>query len=191
MKLINRIFNLFKSLDEKTVRSELPVPQEHKENKDLMHFLNFYLNQSPYIKIEKRQVVLEHLLNIRDIFKTNNYLSLAEKKELGVNVRVKVSRELADVLNSDGLKLNNPKYAILSIEHKAGGDYNRYAFIQEFKTSKVLSKVKIICPIDAKTCEWCKSINEKSLSVDTNINLLIQDNCTCEDWNRCVIVADI
>jgi len=187
MKLLDRFFKVFKSKPQ--VKNDSAKGMLSEKDKDIKYFIIFYLNQSPYIKAEKRHVVLEHLLNTRNIIKTDNYLTLAEKKELGLNTRVKLTRELVDVLNKEGLALHDPKYAIVSIEHKARGDYSRHGAVEQLKSNNM--RFKLICAKDERTCAWCNSMNEKTLPLDTDVNLLIQKNCTCEDWNRCVLTAEL
>jgi hypothetical protein len=76
------------------------------------------IETSPYFKPEKKQNLIDMLRKtskLSDPFSYDDCLTAPEKKELGLNPRLKISRQMIDFLNDEGLKLENPKKIISSI----------------------------------------------------------------------------
>lgn len=46
----------------------------------------------------------------------------------------------------------------------------------------------LIASNDERDCSWCKASSGKKFPVDTDINKLIEENCTCE-YCRCTVAA--
>ena len=67
------------------------------------------LDECTHIKKEAHAQVLKHLKGEIDLNKTGNKLSADEKRELGLNTRLTITRELVEVLTDSGLAQKNPK----------------------------------------------------------------------------------
>ena len=75
-------------------------PQEH----DLQLFFEKELSENKFIKPESKSIVLQHLTGEINILKTENKLTKEEKKELGINTRLSITKELIAVLTDEGIK---------------------------------------------------------------------------------------
>jgi uncharacterized protein with gpF-like domain len=76
------------------------------------------IENSLYLKPDKKQNLIDMLKKtskLSDPFSYDDCLTAAEKKKLGLNSRLKISRQMIDFLSEKGLKLKNPKEIISSI----------------------------------------------------------------------------
>lgn len=145
---------------------------------------------SPYLKEDSFGLVMSHLRNEVNILKTPNKLSAEEKKALNLNTRLSITQELISVLNEQGLKLSNPKLAIQKIYYQATFNHSKDTTLNQLRGSGI-KKFKLSAPNDERTCSWCKAQSGLDLPVDTDVNELIRQNCSCEGWNRMVVIASI
>jgi hypothetical protein len=84
------------------------------------------IKESPYLKPDKKQNLIDMLKKTSKLsnpFSYDDCLTATEKKELGLNSRLKISRQMIDFLSEKGLKLKNPKEIIRSIYENV---YSKY-----------------------------------------------------------------
>lgn len=143
------------------------------------------ISNSPFIKESGREAVLRDFLHEVKL-KDGALLSLEEKRSLGINTRLKVTRELCDVLTPAGLEFG-PTKVLESLYLKATSDHNRHRDIARMKGLGIKHYSPMSCG-DNRDCDWCASMDGKLISVEVDFVQLIKENCTC-DHCRCVLRA--
>lgn len=151
-------------------------------------FLNDELKKVNFFLIEKKDLILKHIKNEINLNISNYYLSKEEKEKLGLNARLKISKELIDIFNLAEIKEQNPKELLnelnLKITHKI-------SILRDLKNCKnaEIKKIKLLSAGDERTCKWCLDIEKEIIDI-TKIDLikLIDDNCICK-YNRSTIIG--
>lgn len=136
------------------------------------------LQKTDLIKPEKHHIVLQHLTHKINLNKSNNKLSSEEKKSLGVNPRLSITHDLINVLNTSGLNEADPKMILTYIFYRATFAKSHNEQLKQYRESGI-KEFKILSANDEQECSWCDSMNNKIYSVNTDINKLISENCTC------------
>lgn len=160
--------------------------QPSKEGKEIGLYFKQELNDCPYIKIECRNIVLDHLMHKKYLTKTENKLTAEDKKSLGINPRVSVTRELIEVLTDEGIRQKDPKDVLSSLYLRATFNKNREDTLEKYKNVGIECFSLMACG-DERDCNWCKSMQGVEISVYKDINTLIKENCVCESHCRCAI----
>lgn len=145
---------------------------------------------SGYINNNKKQVVLDHLIGRIDILRTGNEISPEEKKALGINARLKITRELLDVLNEEGRSLSYPAAAITEMWHRATSRKTRYDNLEKMRANAV-AKFKLSSCGDGNDCDWCKANQDLELPTSLNLDSEISANCKCNPYCKCFLVPVI
>ncbi|AIL62238.1 hypothetical protein [Pseudomonas alkylphenolica] len=141
------------------------------------------LEACPYIKVEARNKVLDHLRQKVSLLKTDNKLTAGEKKELGINPRLSITKEFIEVLTDEGMALGNPKQMLEDLYYKATIEKMRDdGFAKALKVGVKKYKLE---GASSDSCEWCKKSNGKEF--DMNIMEKIKTNCKCKPYSRCFI----
>lgn len=148
------------------------------------------LNACSYIKSDAHAIVIRHLLQEINLNKTGNKLSVQEKKDLGINARLSITHELVEVLTNSGLSQPDPKKVFSSIYCKAIFAKNHDDTLNKYRKIDI-NHYKIMACNDERDCEWCNSMNGKKLSINNDINKLIEKNCKCNSHCRLAITAVI
>ncbi len=159
-------------------------------NDDISSYLKVEINKVDYIKDECRNVVLLHLLGKHDLLKNGEKLPVAEKKALGLNTRLSLTREFVAVLNEKGLKSDDPKGIVQNLYYRAVFKKSRTEDLQRIRGIGI-KKIKLLSAGDTRDCSWCQSVNDKVFDASNDMIDLIDKNCTCTSYCRCVIVAEI
>lgn len=149
--------------------------------KDLKSFLTEEIERSPYIKSDKKNIVIKHGLNEIDLFKGEE-LSLEEKKVLNLNTRAKITKQVFEVLTKTGLEnyKNLRKNPIFSIVVSANNKHLIYYKLVKMRSIQITNEFKVSNVGDERDCAWCRKVNKKRFPIDTDYIKLINDNCTCE-----------
>ena len=158
-----------------------------KAQPDITEYYREEIANSPFIKESGREAVLRDFLHEVKL-KDGELLSLEEKRSLGINPRLKITRELYEVLTPEGVEFG-PKKALEPLYLKATFNHNRHRDIARMKTLRVTQYSPMSCG-DGRDCEWCASMDGKLISVDVDFVKLIKDNCSC-DYCRCGLRAKI
>jgi hypothetical protein len=146
----------------------------------------FYVEveNSPYFKAEFKQNVLDHLLHKKSLNKTGNNLTVEEKRNLGINTRLSITKELAQVLSSEGISLDNPKVALEVIYYRVTTSKAR---IDNFtRAQKIGTKqFKLLASGDGSDCDWCRSNSDRKFGLD--ILEQIKTQCRCSPYSKSVV----
>lgn len=154
---------------------------------EIVTYYKTEISNSPFVKESGREAVLRDFLHEVKL-KDGALLSLEEKRSLGINTRLKITRELYEVLTPAGLEFG-PKKALESLYLKATFDHNRHRDIARMKGLGIKQYSPMSCG-DNRDCDWCTSMDGKPISVEVDFVQLIKENCTC-DYCRCVLQAKI
>ena len=157
---------------------------------DLDLYLKEEIDKVDFIKRDFQGVVLLHLLGTKNILKEGTKLSVDEKKALGLNTRTSITREFVEVLNEKGLKSDDPKGSVQSLYYRAVFKKSRTEDLQRIRGIGI-KKIKLLSAGDERDCSWCKSVNYRAFDSGKDMIDLIEKNCTCTSYCRCVIVAEI
>lgn len=154
---------------------------------EIVTYYKAEISNSPFVKESGREAVLRDFLHEVKL-KDGELLSLEEKRSLGINTRLKITRELYEVLTPAGLEFG-PKKVLESLYLKATFDHNRHSAIARIKSAGFKHYSPMSCG-DNRDCDWCTSMDGKLISVEVDFVQLIKENCTC-DYCRCVLQAKI
>jgi hypothetical protein len=149
-------------------------------------YLQKELNSCSYVKIEFHNIALAHLTHKTNLNKTENRLTAEEKKSIGISARLSITHELVKILTSEGIRQYNPKEILSGIYYRAFFAKNRDDSLEKFKASGIRKYTLMTCN-DGKDCEWCNSQQGIEMSVDEDLNEIINNNCTCSSHCRCVM----
>ncbi|WP_156816425.1 hypothetical protein [Oceanimonas smirnovii] len=149
-------------------------------------YLQQELDVCSYIKSECHKTALDHLTHVTNLNKTGNKLTAEEKKFLGINARLAITHELVSILTSDGVKQKDPKEILSRIYYRATFAKNRDDSLNEYKSAGIKKYTLMNCG-DGRDCQWCSLQQGVEISVNENINELINNNCTCDSHCRCVM----
>ena len=118
-------------------------------------------------------------------------LSLDEKKELGLNPRVKYQRHLTFLLTDKGLHYQNGniKGILMLAVYKANSIINMQNSIIRFQGTG-LKSMKVSIVDDERDCNWCLSMKNKVIPVSLDFVDDVLDNCTCE-YPRLLVLPQI
>ena len=152
--------------------------------------IEFYFQEevdnSKYLRDGAKQAVLDHLLGKTDILKSGNKLSSDEKKALGINARLTITRELVAVLNEEAIRLAYPAAIITEMWSRATVKKSRHEQFAKLKASGV-KNFKLMSCGDGNDCTWCQATQKKELSAQFDMDLAISDNCKCDPYCKCFI----
>jgi hypothetical protein len=151
------------------------------------------IEESGFFKIEKSSIIAEKIKRITrpgygysDPFSYEDCLTLDEKKQLGINTRLKFSREMFDVLTEIGIKHPNPKELIKNIWLKNFHKIHRKYDLERLRELG-LKTVRIEDCGDERDCKAIKRI-KKIWSID-EVPELPLPNCKAE-YCRCSYIMD-
>jgi hypothetical protein len=160
--------------------------QPPKKSKEIEFYFKQELNDCPCIKIEYHDIVLDHLMHKKYLTKTENKLTAEDKKSLGINPRISVTREMIEVLTDEGIRQKDPKDVLSSLYLRATFNKSREDTLEKYKNVGI-ERFSLMACGDERDCNWCKSMNGVEISVYKDINALIKENCICESHCRCAI----
>jgi hypothetical protein len=178
-KTIQRLF--FKN-EGKQPKEEVLAASNHERS--IEEYFRDEVERTPFFKQEFKQLVLDHLLQKNSLTKTGNNLTVEEKRELGINTRLSITKELAQSLSSEGLNLENPKLALEEIYYRV---MTTKARIDNFaRAIKIgIKKFKLLASGDGSECEWCRSNSDHEFGLDILDQIEMQ--CRCRPYSKCVI----
>lgn len=182
--MINFIKKLF--LDKNKIRKELEF--ENFNDKLINQFLDKELQKVNYFLLDKREIILNHIKGKINLHKSDNLLTKEEKQKLGIDVRLKISKELIEVFDLTKLSDEDPKDLLSELFYKIDFKIKNIEEIERIKNADIC-KVELSSSQDERTCEWCLKMDNKVIDINkTDIIKLIDENCKCK-YNRSVILA--
>lgn len=172
--------------DKKTDKTPI---KEVKETTDLKkQFLEEELKKVDYFLLEKKDILLKHIKDEVNLNKSDNLLTKEEKNRIGVNVRLKITKELLSIFDTSKLKEQNPKELLQDLYFRINSKIMKIEEIKRIKEADI-TKVKLSSSGDGATCKWCLSMDNKTIDITkTDLIELIENNCDC-DYNRSSILA--
>lgn len=183
-KLLSRLF----STESKShAQKSDPVAPDFEFQSGVEAYFIEEIAASPYIRSSGRAAVLDDFLQ-KNKLSSGEPLSLAEKKALGLNTRLKITREQYQALTLEGVNLN-PKHVLQAVYLKATFNHSRRRDIARMKSAGFSQYSPMSCR-DNRDCDWCTSMDGKPLPIDVDFVQLIKENCTC-DYCRCVVQAKL
>lgn len=158
-----------------------------KAQPNIVEYYKAEIANSPFVKESGREAVLKDFLHEVKL-KDGELLTLEEKRSLGINTRLKITRDLYEVLTPEGIEFG-PKRVLEPLYLKATFNHNRHRAIAKMKSIGITQYSPMSCG-DTRDCKWCTSMDGKLISVEVDFVQLIKENCTC-DYCRCVLQAKI
>jgi uncharacterized protein with gpF-like domain len=203
------------------IYSEREIPDDSEEAKQIREAQQQWRNtilsgmilqieKSPYFKLEKKQILIDMLKkasNLTDPFSYDDCLTATEKKALGLNSRLKISRQMIDFLNEKGLKLKNPKEIISSIYHHVRSKESALEHQERMQDTGLKFYVwetsgdERVCPacrvMDGKLCRWSDpTVYSRNKGKDwiprpqTDVHVHPGENtCKSEGYCRCMATS--
>jgi hypothetical protein len=172
----------------------IEVSQEDQENYNqlLVKFALTDLSKVDFFDNNKLDIIISHLLSKINLFKSEEYLSIEEKKVLGINTKLRISKELIDIFDKTKIQNNifkneNPKDLLLNILHNARSKATIQQNIDKYKKLNI-KYVELQSSGDDRTCKWCLKQDNKKISINTDVVHLINENCKCV-YNRSCVLA--
>ena len=160
-----------------------------------MRDINFYFKReaqnSEFIKPEFKGRVYSHLLGTINLLKTGNKLTVNEKKALGINTRLSITRELIEVLNEKGLRLHYPSAVLTEMWSRAANSKSRHDRMSQLREGSIAEVFTLMSCGDGNDCSWCQANQDVEFPVTTDIEHLIESNCTCNPYCKCSIMAKV
>lgn len=162
------------------------LPSSIKQNHPTIesYFLE-EIKKSKYLKQEKTDIVMKHLSNEIDLLKSDNILSVEEKKELGINPRLKLTKEYIGVLSEDGIRLEYPREVLKNIYLRATFKKLREEEYLKFQALKI-TKIKLKTA-GVEECDWCKNMQKKEFLSNEEIRCFINNECQCVPYSKCYL----
>ena len=186
INFLKKIFNIAKSIEKESIQ------KQHETNHELEWYFKREIKNCKLIKQNCDSIILEHLLRKKDILKTQNKLTVDEKKLLGINTRLSITKELIEVLNERGLKTHYPKSIISNLYHRAFFSKSRHDEMNKLRSGLLIDKVILRSSGGGGgDCEWCQSNQDIEFSVHIPIEKLIEENCSCDPYCYCYIQSVI
>lgn len=179
IKLLRSIFSSRKVAIDNTSKTSQFVGE-----KPIREYFLAELKENKFIKHEHLESVLKHLTHDVSLTQTGNTLTSDEKKALGLNTRLSVTKELIEVLTPNGLALSNPKAILEEIYNKATITKSRDDNFEKSINAGIKKFTLNECG-DGSECEWCKA--NLGIEYGPNILQLIRDNCKCNPYSKCFI----
>ena len=180
------MFQLLKSIftNKKVVLENFPNEVEIIENKPIREYFLTELRENKFIKQESHEAVLKHLTHDVSLTKTGTILTIEEKKALGLNTRLSITKELLEVLTPEGMTLSNPKMLLEEIYNKATITKSKDdSFAKSINAG--IKKFTLHEPGDSSECYWCK--NNFGIEHGPNLLQVIRENCECKPYSKCFI----
>ena len=184
LKSILRLFS-----NPKAQQTSLGIePVKDDQARPIEEFFQEELEGCPYIRPEFKHRVLDHLLHKINLTKTDNILSTDEKKALGLNHRLAITKELVEVLTSEGIALANPKSLLDEIYNKSTITKARIDGFQKARKLGVM-KFQLLPSGDGSECSWCEINSKKELGIDVLEQMKL--HCRCTPYSKCSIIPKI
>ena len=184
------MFDWFKK---KVVKSsDIKEIEDNVNNYNIEHYFTIEINNSPFLKKDSQQIVMKHLLGEYNIVKTNNKLSVEEKKLLGINTRLSITKELVNVLNEEGLKQPDPKIILSDIWNRS--TITKSKWDQYNKSKRVMPDVKFNLVSSGGgmgDCEWCQTRQKKKYLSEEDILFFLENKCECKPYSYSFMVPII
>jgi hypothetical protein len=188
--MIGILKNIFKSKKDNDITNNPFAIKASPEILELqrkckLRAFNEEFSKQDYLKTEKIEIFKSFVFG--EIFinsiEGNTVLSVQEKKDLELNTRHKVTKEILDFLNlnnipNEKLKTTSPKNIILNFYNRVNSKSHYYFNFERYKEINI-TKVKYVVGVLETSCKWCVENDNKIFNVEDFIEIM-DNNCKCE-----------
>lgn len=153
-----------------------------------------YFKEDILIQLPERiKNVVNNDLGFSTLFSHNDLLTLAEKKNLGLPTRKKISREMIYSLSEKGKKLEDPKGTLENIfERNFNMVYKKYEYLEmEKKLSKkdaFFSGYRVIASLTKDTCIVCGTFDNTVIKSVDDLSTFKNFKCKSSHCAGCIFV---
>lgn len=184
------LFDLIRSFFSKNEKNKsVLIASPLVKIKSLDELFIFHINHSQYFQDSDHDLVLNHLKNKVNLNKLGEKLSVEQKKELGINTRLTITKSLVGVLSKKGLSLPDPKDALKRVYYRATFEHRKLEDLERMESLSIKEFKYFTCQ-DERDCTWCSKNHGAIYPVSGAIIDDINENCKCE-WNRSILTAEI
>ncbi|MFK3641236.1 hypothetical protein [Pseudomonas protegens] len=166
-------------------QSSMNTPRDTEVASQLVEYFKIEIAASPYIKESGRLAVLNDFLH-RAKLSDEEALTTEQKRSMGLNVRMKITKGHLAALTDEGL-LIGPKPVLHPLYLRATHKHSRRECIARISAAGLKSYSVLSCG-DERDCDWCKSMDGKSIITSQDFDDLAEQNCSCE-YCRCTLIA--
>jgi hypothetical protein len=178
-KMLMKLFSM------ETPQKAMPTTGACNKEINQLDYFKSEISSSTYFKEDSWTVVLQHFTHEKRLTDGTPLLA-EEKRSLGLNSRMTVTREMIDVLTPSGLAYG-PKKAFETTYCKATHAYSRTQSVEKMRHAG-FTHFSPLASGDQRDCSWCLSVSKKLMPIDTDFELQIRHHCTCT-YCRCVLLA--
>lgn len=151
---------------------------------DQLALITSRVNASAYIEPAARQRVIDHLTGKSKLFLTDDFLTLEEKRAMGLNTRQKLHRDLTTVLSAVGMKCDYPRAVVRELGLASVMDSQKMDSIIKLQASGVVKGVQIKgCDSGGDNpCAWSKGMARKVLPAGAETECERRKHCNTEPY---------
>ncbi len=169
---------------------------ERQSVDETMRMLDGFMSASGYFKEEKIPELIATLnsgtapydrLNLETVFKGDSYLSVEEKRSLGLNTRMKYSQSFLDYWDPASFQIIEPKGALLCMYHDAFHRVSRKRALESYRKLGFVRTVRIH-PDDCATIKRAKKLYSIDGVPDLPLPGCDAEFCRC--WFEAIIPRD-
>jgi len=179
-------------IDKKYYKEEIhEIKEESTNDKRILkplekNLINEYFEKDNYFDKECKDTIIKHYLEEINLLSNNNLLTIEEKKELGLNTRLKISHDLINIFDLEKLDNKNPKDLLNNFLYSIRNKVSSAIELNETSFSNI-KFVKLSSCMDERDCSWCKE-NDGKLFLTHEAFEIMNENCKC-DYFRGVFIA--
>lgn len=142
------------------------------------------VQSSPYIRPDARTQVIDHLMRRKRLFEEDAFLTLEQKRELGLNTRQKIHSVLPRILSDEGMKCGRPSGVIGDIALAARMNASMHDSIIKMSKPGLVAGVKIVaCDCTGETpCAWAQRNRGKVLPATEETEAQRLRECDCSPY---------
>ncbi len=142
------------------------------------------VNSSPYIRPDARAQVIDHLMRRIRLFDEDAFLTLEQKREMGLNTRQKIHSALPKLLSEEGMKCGRPSGVIGYIALAARMNASKHDSIIKISQPGLVAGVKIVaCDCTGETpCAWAQRNAGKVLPATEETEAQRLRECDCSPY---------
>ena len=184
-KITEFLFGTKSPKPQATLKPSVPAPLTYS-SQDVEIYFRDEVNKSKYLKDDARNTVIQHLLGRINILKTSNKLSVAEKRSLGINTRLTITKELISVLNDDGIRLSYPSAVITEMWSRATIKKSRHDQLKKLRSIPI-KKFNLVSCGNENDCTWCKKNQNVEFDSNFDVEKAIEEHCQCDPYCACLV----
>jgi hypothetical protein len=142
-----------------------------------------YIKEAGIFDESKIEAIVDYVIGAKQMNYTDNLLSVDEKKSLGLNSRLKISKDLIDIFDRDKVNDLNPKDELRKVRIRID---SHLALIRDISIMKKLGfkKARYLGGHDERTCPWCLEHTGKFFDINDDVLHTVENNCTCYKYLR-------